>query len=69
MNFPTELDIECPDCGVVNLVPETSMAGVYQGYCGNPQCGGWIDYNFEEALASEEAERQMDAKRDERYER
>lgn len=65
--FPSELDVECPDCGAVNLVPQTSISGVYQDYCANPQCNGWIDYNFDEALASEEAERQMDAKRDERF--
>lgn len=65
--FPDELDIDCPTCGQTSSVPQVSIRGTYQGYCQNPDCEEWIDYDYDEALALEEAERQIDAKRDERY--
>lgn len=69
MSWPTEVDYECPDCGFENSLEWTSTPGIYQGYCSNPECEGWMDYNYDEALASDEAERAMDARRDERLER
>lgn len=64
-NQPSEIEWECDNCSAV-FVLYPNGPGQFTGWC--PECDHWHDINYDEHLQSIEDERQMDARRDARYE-